>query len=251
MSIKTSLLWILCFFALQSFGQIKKVKPNVIKPTRPINIPDYIVAVDGDTINRTDDFNNKQGRWIITKTSKYEDYESKEIGNYINNKKNGVWKKVENLKTVALENYKDDKLNGEVKYYSEGFLSCIGNYYGLYSTGKLDSIYVTNPVTEQVKLCILPTDLGSVKEGLWKYFYPNGKLMKEDLYLMDELISSKEYDEFATDSLAIKNYITNMPHQPGIKTYIPFGSKGKVDIPRFSNLPGEKGFVVPKNASKK
>jgi hypothetical protein len=53
---------------------------------------------------------------------------------------------------------------------------------------------VTDPVTKYQKLVLVPTEQGTVRHGLWRYYdSETGQLIKEERYQVDELISSKSF----------------------------------------------------------
>jgi hypothetical protein len=235
------------FFCLKVQAQPKNKKsivPKIIPVTIKLQEPKFELDMYGDTINYIDRYALKQGKWIIEKKSRYEDWSSREVGKYINDEKSGEWKKYEGSNIVSIETYNQDKLNGACRYYEEGLLACEGNYYGLVGTGKLDTVFVVNPMTDELKRFIIPTEKKSVKEGKWTYYYNSGKIMRIDLWLMDEIISSKSFDEFTVDSTFINNYIYNLPSSGNVKSNIPFGNKN-VSVPRFGKVDGEKKFSMP------
>jgi antitoxin component YwqK of YwqJK toxin-antitoxin module len=242
---------LITFFVL-AFCQGVYAQPKTKKTLTPKNIttsiklhePTFELDINGDTINCTDKYALKQGKWIIEKKSRYEDWSSREVGKYIHGEKYGEWKKYEGSKIVSIESYKQDKLNGACRYYEDGLLVCEGNYYGLVGTGKMDTVFVVNPITDELKRFIIPTEKKSVKEGKWTYYYTSGKIMRIDLWLMDEMISTTSFDEFTIDSTFINNYIYNLPSSGNVKTEVPFGNKN-VTVPRFGKVEGEKKFVMP------
>lgn len=81
----------------------------------------------GDTVNMVENNSTKQGRWVLLgkdkKGKRYKFYKNNQIvedGNYVNDKKNGVWKTYHSTGKVENEiRYVNDEPNGRAKFYSE------------------------------------------------------------------------------------------------------------------------------------
>jgi antitoxin component YwqK of YwqJK toxin-antitoxin module len=194
-----------CFVA---FAQTKKTKQPVKKET-------------DDSLNRTDDRKQKQGTWFYKREALRGEPAYSEFGNYKDDRKTGHWIKLDGEnRLVSIENYTRGALNGESQYYENGKLICIGHYRGLNPDNKVDSIWVTDPLTYEEVLVMVPTERGSMKHGLWRYYDPNtGQLTREEEYQIDDLIFTKDFQFTATtDSTRLKKRIENMPHNKKGKT---------------------------------
>ncbi len=125
---------------------------------------------NGDTINRVDENNLKQGLWIYFN----DEYKNKIVqkGQYVNNKKEGVWQTFYpngNLKSEIT--YKNNKQTGPVKiYYEDGTLQetgywkynkWVGEYKYYYPNGNLKYHWFF--------------DESGKRTGTQEYFYESGK----------------------------------------------------------------------------
>jgi antitoxin component YwqK of YwqJK toxin-antitoxin module len=184
-----------CFVA---FGQNNKKTVNKQSSTNKTE------ETRKDNLNKTDHQNRKQGLWFYKHEAAMGEPLTYEYGQYINNKKEGVWTTLDaNQQLASTENYNKGVLNGTSQYYEQGRLICIGTYRGLDQDKKIDSVLVTNPDTYEDRLVGVPTDIGYTRHGLWRYYNAiTGQLTKEEEYQVDDLVYRKEY-HFAsqTDSL--------------------------------------------------
>jgi antitoxin component YwqK of YwqJK toxin-antitoxin module len=151
-----------------------------------------------------------------------------EFGNYEHGSKYGLWYKIDHSgDLLSIENFRNNVLDGEVKYYDQGRLYCIGHYRGLNPRNKFDTIVVMHPVTQEEQYKVISTDQGALRHGTWQYFDPaNGYLVKEEEYQVDELVFRKDYDVAGgADSLARKRHEAQMPHNKKKKALPPAGKK--------------------------
>ncbi len=149
---------------------------------------------NGDTINYIDFNNQKQGLWLIfNKTDKTIKVEE---GKYVNNKKEGIWKKYYPGGKIKHEiTYISNKPNGNAKfYYENGNISeegiwkgnkWIGNYKFYHDNGKPSYEWT---YSEKGK-----------RTGTQKYYHKNGNLMIEGEWTEGKEIGIiKEYYEDGT-----------------------------------------------------
>jgi hypothetical protein len=116
---------------------------------------------------------------------------------------------------MAVQNYRKGVLDGQSQFYEKGKLVCIGTYRGLNPDNKYDSIWVTDPGTQLDTLVVIPSERGSLKHGLWRYYDPmTGQMTMEEEYQVDDLLYRKRFESVTTgtDSLYIRNVQKNMPH---------------------------------------
>lgn len=127
----------------------------------------------GDTINRVDANNKKQGHWIFFDASKTQKTEE---GNFKNSRRNAVWKKYYSSGKPKHEiTYVNGKPNGYAKfYYENGNISeegdwrqnkWVGNYKYYFESGNM--AYDWNYNAE------------GNRQGVQKYFHENGNVMIE------------------------------------------------------------------------
>ena len=134
----------------------------------------------GDTINRIDVNNLKQGFWIYFGKDKkipgYGDGQKVEEGNYIDNRKTGVWKKY--FEDGILQNeitYQNSRPNGYAKvYYSNGKLKEEGIWQGNKWVGEYKLYHENGEKYHEFAF----NDNGK-REGVQKYYYETGKVMIE------------------------------------------------------------------------
>lgn len=169
-------------------------------------------------VNQVDSRGQKHGMWWIAVSPRMGEPGLTEFGNFDHGVKYGVWYKLDTEgDLVAIESFRNNVLDGEVKYYDRGRLYCTGHYRGLNPKNKFDTIMVMDPITHLESYRMVATDQGSMRHGTFRYFNPvNGHLIKEEEYQVDELVYKKEYEvSAASDSILIKQHELRMPHKKG------------------------------------
>ena len=175
----------------------------------------------GDTINRLDSANIKQGHWIIyNKTKKLPDYTDDQMveeGVYVNGKKEGVWRQYWNNGKVKSETtYKNNLQSGSAKiYYKNGSISEEGTWIG----GKWDGSYKL--YYENGNLSYEWNYVNGKREGQQKYYFENGKVLYDGSWKGgNESGVLKEYNEDG-QLLAEKNYNDGKIDEGASKYYTP------------------------------
>jgi antitoxin component YwqK of YwqJK toxin-antitoxin module len=179
-------------------------------------------------INEVDSKGKRHGMWLNNNAPRMGEPGNSEFGNYDHGAKIGQWYKLDNEGSLlSIESFRNNVLDGEVKYYDRGMLYCEGHYRGLNPTHKFDTIVVIDPVTQLEAYRVIPTDNGTMRHGTWRYFNPlNGHLVKVEEYQVDELVYKKEYEVSASfDSTYLKVHEQALPHVKGTKVSIPAGKK--------------------------
>jgi hypothetical protein len=169
-------------------------------------------------INQYDEKGKKQGLWLNTTAARMGEPGTNEFGNYDHGKKYGIWYKIDDQgDLVSIETFRNNVLDGEVKYYNMGRLYCIGHYRGLTPTQKYDTIMVMHPITHEEAYKVISTENGTMRHGTWQYFNPqSGQLVREEEYQVDELVYKKDYEvSAARDSAYMKQHIEALPHNQG------------------------------------
>lgn len=195
---------------------VSKTKSSGTKSssTKALSWLSYEVIENGDTINKTDSKHRKQGAWMIFHEARMGEPALLEFGFYRDDKKQGMWRQFTRTgKLIAAENYKKGLLDGEAKYYDEGRLQCIGNYYALREDRNgIDTILVEDPVTNIEKPVAIKSETGCIRHGLWTYYdTETGKIAKVVEYQGDNIIYEKDYLS-AKDSVAIKKKWKMLPN---------------------------------------
>jgi len=167
-----------------------------------------------ETLNQKNNKGEKTGLWYIEQKARMGQDGYITFGQYVHGEKQGLWYKLDELgRLLSIENYTNGALNGSSQYYEKGNLICIGNYRGLNTKQKFDSVWVTNPETGYDSMVVVPTTNGTVRHGLWRYYSPvSGQLIAEERYQVGTLISRKEFKALpATDSI---RYEKTPQHRP-------------------------------------
>ena len=168
----------------------------------------------GSPLNGTDKRGCKQGMWYIKQPERMGEDAYSELGNYNAGRKTGLWYHMNNLGEItAIEQYRNNVLDGEVKYFENGNLVCIGHYRGLNPDRAYDTIFVEHPITGVEKLTVISTDRGTLKHGLWRYYdLQTGRLIREEDYQVDELIYRQVFSIANADSLYCEQRNKRLPH---------------------------------------
>jgi len=149
----------------------------------------------GDTLNRIDNNNRKQGPWIDVTEATRSDVAYEEQGYYEDGLRTGKWLRFSTLgDKLAEENYRWGKLNGKSKYYTRaGILLREESWRAIDPKKKFDTVAVTdiNDPTKVLKYVVVKVDNYSVRHGLWKYYDTDfGTVVKVEDYFMDKIKES-------------------------------------------------------------
>lgn len=202
---------LVCIWSSAAFAQQRETAP---KPP------------EGSTLNKLDQRGNRHGMWLNTKEPRLGEPGVREFGKYEHGNKLGTWYKIDPKgDLVAIENYRNNVLDGEVKYYDQGRLYCTGHYRGLNTRNAYDTIVVVHPISQEEQYRVISTEQGTLRHGTWQYYDPaNGRLLKLEEYQVDELVYRKDYAAEA-DSMLRKRHEANMPHNKTNKVVLPAGKK--------------------------
>lgn len=147
--------------------------------------------------NGTDAKGLKQGTWVIQgsmlKDGGYPAHALVEEGNYLNNEKNGLWKRYWPNGAVRSEiYYEHGKPQGPYKlYYSNGKLEEVGRWQGGKLTDRFQRYHDTGILKED-----LTYDSEGNRHGKQQYYHENGTLaMEVDMQKGVEHGVQKRYDE--------------------------------------------------------
>lgn len=164
--------------------------------------------------NQYDENGKKHGVWWQAVACTDGEHNCHEWGYYDHGRKINQWIKMNGEgELLAKENYRNDALDGEVKYYDADHLTTIGHYRGLNPDNLYDTIVVVDPETGRERLQEIATDRGSLRHGSWKFYdEETGRLIKEEEYQVDELIYRKDYPVSKEDSTYYAQRNANLPH---------------------------------------
>jgi len=102
-------------------------------------------------------------------------------GVYKNDRKEGVWKKYNDIgDIIAEETFKNGVLDGPCKYYyPNGKLSAAGSMMAMDIEGEVDTVTVIDPVTQEESRVEVVRKGNSVRHGEWRMWDEDGSMIKE------------------------------------------------------------------------
>lgn len=174
--------WLLCcllLISLDSFSQWK----------------DYKVNAQGDTLNRVDVINRKQGPWVNHYESMRGEPGYEEEGWYLHNRKDGEWR-LFNLQgdLVGVEYYRWGLKDSVCRYYNKhGELRLEQRWKAINPDKPYDTLQVEDPDKfDTYRTVIIKNEGASVRHGLWKYYDPEtGEIVRTESYVLGELQKEK------------------------------------------------------------
>jgi hypothetical protein len=184
--------------------------------------------IQGDKkMNQLDSKGARNGMWFVSIEPRMGEPGYTEFGNYQHGRKTGAWYKLDGEgDLMAMENFKNNTLDGEVKYFDKGHLTTIGHYRGLNPEYTYDTFIVVHPITGAEELKAVSTERGSLRHGMWRYYdSETGRLIREEDYQVDEMIYSKEFALTKSDSLYYQKRTLSLPHNKKTHYYEPPATK--------------------------
>lgn len=146
---------------------------------------EFKLGPDGDTLNIIDKNGWKQGRWVSTVGELRGEPGYDEEGEYKDDKKTGVWRKYTAIgDIIAVENYKFGGKDGIQQYFSFlGHLEREESWRGYNPDAPYDTIPVYGTGSnEVVEFKIVKAEQYSVPHGDWKFYNPQGHIVKMEQY---------------------------------------------------------------------
>lgn len=168
-----------------------------------------------DTLwNQFDKSGNKHGNWFLKSNAERGEEYSTSYGFYNHGMKEGQWYVLDEMnELLRIENYKNNLLDGENKFYEQGYLVCIGHYRSVSTKYKYDTIKVEDPISGKIKQVVVPAEKGTTKHGTWEFFdAPSGDLLKIEEWQVDDRIFVKTYDRNKEDTAFVNARIRRLPH---------------------------------------
>ncbi|MBS1687566.1 MAG: hypothetical protein JSS96_02490 [Bacteroidetes bacterium] len=156
-----------------------------------------------------------QGLWMSSIPGRMGEDAYTIFGHYDHGRKYGLWYKVSPDGTpMSIENYRNNTLDGEVKYFEDGQLTCVGHYRGLNPDNLYDTVVVVDAETGLEGLRSISSERGSQRHGMWRYYdTETGRLVKEEEYQVDDLLYRKEFPLSKADSLFYAKRNEKLPHK--------------------------------------
>jgi len=153
-----------------------------------------MIGVKGDTLNRVDQNNLKQGRWVTHVESLRGEPGYEEEGIYKDGKKEGVWRTYNLMgDLLSTENYKWGYKNGSCSYYNLYGLLREESWKAIDPKNPYDTIDVPDLYTDAVYKRVVKVEGFTVKHGTWNYYDPQtGAIVKSEEYVLDKLVDPKK-----------------------------------------------------------
>lgn len=167
---------------------------------------DYIISVNGDTLNCTDFKGLKQGPWVIKVDNVRGERGYEEEGFFKNGIKDGTWRRFSlEGDLIAVENYRWGQKDGRNLYMTYMGEPLREEYWRAidplnpYDTVK---VYDVNDPTKVVGTKVIKIETLAVKHGTWKYYGEGGTIEKTEEWVMDRPKVKNEEGVAVEDDLA-------------------------------------------------
>jgi antitoxin component YwqK of YwqJK toxin-antitoxin module len=179
----------------------------------------FIIGVKGDTLNKIDRKDLKQGKWVIRLDEVRGEPGHEEEGEYKNNRKEGTWR-IYSLQgdLTGLEYYKWGNKDGNCQYFNaSGSLVREESWRALnpdklYDTLEIEDIDHLN----EYKTVIVKNEGVAIRHGQWKFYDPStGMINKIQTYTMGKLENPKS----DTGSDSTKNLTRTMVKPKEVQDY--------------------------------
>jgi len=154
----------------------------------------YIISVKGDTLNRVDMNDRKQGPWSIHADDLRGERGFEEEGYFENDKKEGTWRRYSlDGDKIAEENYRWGNKDGKCSYYTyTGGLLRVESWKAVNPDNPMDTVDVYDPKdpTKVVDRVAVKLTGFTLKHGLWTYYDPReGTIEETEKYWLDKLVT--------------------------------------------------------------
>ena len=156
---------------------------------------DYKLNAQGDTLNRIDMINRKQGPWVNRFESVRGEPGYEEEGWYVHNRKDGEWR-LFSLQgdLVGVEFYKWGLKDSLCRYYNKhGELLLEQRWKAMNPDKAYDTIVVEDPdKLDTYRTVIIKNEGAALRHGIWKYYdSETGMVTKTESYVLGELEKAK------------------------------------------------------------
>lgn len=153
-------------------------------------LKNFIISVKGDTLNRVDKNDKKQGPWVVHVDDLRGEPGYEEEGYFEENKKEGAWRKYAlSGDLLAIENYKWGEKDGKQQYFTKmGDLLREESWRATNPENPYDSIQVPDPeIPNKWEMKIVKLEVATVEHGAWKFYDPStGFIVKEETYFFGQ-----------------------------------------------------------------
>jgi len=171
----------------------------------------YIIGVKGDTLNKVDKKDMKQGKWVNHIDAIREEPGYEEEGEYKNNRKEGGWR-IYSLSgdLIGLENYRWGNKDGVCQYFnSSGELIREEGWRAMNPEKPYDTLEIEDvDHLDHYNTVIVKNDGVAIKHGVWKYYSPNtGMIIKTETYTLGKLETPKSTTVKDTTTTTAKSMV--------------------------------------------
>jgi hypothetical protein len=152
----------------------------------------FIISVRGDTLNRVDQKDKKQGPWVIHEDALRGEPGFDEQGYFTDDKKDGLWTRFSLMgDKIAEENYRWGVLDGKSRYYTRtGGLLREETWRAVDPNKTMDTVDVLDikDPSKVIDRVIVKLEGQTMRHGVWTYYDPEwGTIAKTENYFMDKL----------------------------------------------------------------
>jgi hypothetical protein len=155
----------------------------------------YVIGVKGDTLNKVDRKDQKQGKWV----NRYDEVRGEpgyeEEGIFKNNRKEGVWR-LYNLQgdLTGLENFRWGNKDGLCQYFNNaGELVREESWRAMNPDKVYDTLEIEDiDHLDHYKTVIVKNNGVAIKHGVWKFYDPSsGFISRTETYTLGKLETPK------------------------------------------------------------
>lgn len=154
---------------------------------------DFTLTTKGDTVNRIDARNMKQGKWIVRNEENMGEPGYQEEGVFSNDQKEGEWHIFSLMgDPIGTEKYIYGQKNGIQHYFDiRGNLIREESWKAITPDNMYDTVSVPDwkkDVTGNTfKTVVVKLEGNALRHGTWKYYDESGKLTRTDIYILDKM----------------------------------------------------------------
>ncbi len=165
----------------------------------------YIISVKGDTLDKVDAKNQKQGKWVNRVDEVRGEPGFEEEGEFKNNRKEGTWR-IYSLggDLTGLEFYRWGNKDGVCQYFNESGSLVREESWRALNPDKLYDTLVIEDIDHlnEYKTVIVKNEGAAIRHGQWKFYNTStGMIYKTETYTMGKLETHKS--DQGTDSTKI------------------------------------------------
>jgi antitoxin component YwqK of YwqJK toxin-antitoxin module len=213
-----------------------------------------------DTVNRIDMNNLKQGKWIIRYDEVRGEPGFQEEGNFKDDLREGEWKQ-HNLMgdPIGEENYRYGQKDGKQLYYDiSGNLRREETWKAITPDNMYDTVlapdWKKDPTGTTMKNLVIKLDGNAVRNGDWKYYDLQARLVRTEKYIYDKMVESLTIDYDPIDGKVVKKEKLNYDMESGKQIASAAYEKPKADnrpqqVIDFEKQKGKKKGIKFKDGS--